>query len=297
MIAPRYKVNRIIQIDVTNRCDLSCSNCTRNLKYHPERYDMSPETFRLACRVLNKALPMFVKGIFGGNPCIHPQFNLLCEIMREEIPDQSKRGLWTNHLRGNGEVVRATFYPDGYCNFNAHAVAGAVVEFDRWMPNKIIPESRSRKAWHSSVLVAIKDFVGTSELPDEAAMWDRINNCDIDRDWSPCVIEINGQPYLYSCEVQAGFDLMYAENNGVLLTEESVNAGIETFKHQYERWCPNCGVAMKLKGHEDMDYTDDISISHQQMVQLRAPYRKTVLHASLDVDRCTVATDYERRVS
>ena len=34
-----------------------------------------------------------------GN-CSHPHFDALCEILQEEVPDQAKRGLWTNKLLG-----------------------------------------------------------------------------------------------------------------------------------------------------------------------------------------------------
>ncbi len=296
MIAPGYKKSRIIQIDVTNRCDLRCSNCTRMLAHHPTRYDMSPAVFRETCRVLNAALPDFVKGLFGGNPALHPEFDKLCAIMREEIPDQHRRGLWCNHLRGHGPVARETFWPDAYFNLNAHTIPGAVAEFEKWLPGKIIPESRHKRALHSPTMVAIKDFVGTPEIPDDAAMWKKIDGCDINREWSGIVIEHAGAPYLYACEIHGAFDLVSGENNGVRLTVESARACVERFEHQYRRWCPGCGIALRLRGHQDLDETDDVSPSNLGLIH---PTRRrlTVLHENLEAPRCEVATDYERRVS
>jgi len=299
MIAPGVKPSRIIQIDITNRCDLRCSNCTRMLAHHQQRYDMSPEVFRQTCRVLNTALPHFVKGVFGGNPCLHPRFEDLCKIMMEEIPDQRARGLWTNHLRDKGWAAQAAFWPSAYFNLNAHTVPEAAQEFDRWLPGKMIPESRTQRAWHSPTLVAMSDFVGTADLPSEAALWAAVDQCDIDRNWSGIVIEHDGAPYLYACEVQGAFDLLYQENHGVPLTEASAQAGIDLFRHQYARWCPGCGIPMRLPGHLDLEETDDVSAHHRELLQIGIRTRRATVEArpgELPL-RIGEATDYERRRS
>src|SRR6185503_15593991 len=76
----------IICIDVTNRCDLQCSNCTRLLAQQRRKWDMTPDNFRLALRSLGGFDGVIA--MIGGNPCIHPQFPELCRIFAEEIPEQ-----------------------------------------------------------------------------------------------------------------------------------------------------------------------------------------------------------------
>jgi hypothetical protein len=300
---PGHKKNRVIQIDVTSRCDLRCSNCTRHLA-HVDRYDMSPAVFRETCRILNRALPTFIIGMFGGNPMLHPQAEQLMEIMQEEIPEAWRRGLWCNHLRGHGAAA-ARCFAGGYLNLNAHNVPEAAAEFDQWFPGRMINESRphadgGRSARHAALLTAIQDFVGTAEIPDANAMWKRIAACDYDREWSGCVIELGGKPLLYSCEIQSAFDLMYRNQAGfvpvgVELSDESAIAGINTFAHQYFKWCPRCGAGLKLAGQLDCADTYDVSKTHLPLVQLRVK-RKTVLHESLaGAARCELSTDYERR--
>jgi hypothetical protein len=254
---------------------------------------MTPAVFEETCRILNRSLPNFVVGMFGGEPTLHPKFEELCDIMIREIPEQRRRGLWTSHLHGKGAKAKETWFPSGFFNLNAHCVPSAIAEFDEWLPGKMIGASRDRPAVHSATLVAIKDFIGTREIPTKAAMWERIATCDIDRDWSGAVIEREGKPYLYSCELHSGFDLAYDENNGVLLTDDSIKGDLALFANQYRRWCPNCGVALRLKGHQDSEDTDDVSNSHLQLVQLRQK-RKFELHENLSASRCEVATDYER---
>jgi len=94
-----------IQIDVTNRCRRTCSNCTRLLAHARERFCMSPWAFRQACAAVHtfpdhstpdrNGRPKVI-GMIGGEPLLHPEFPELCEIMAEEIPDRRHRGLWTS---------------------------------------------------------------------------------------------------------------------------------------------------------------------------------------------------------
>lgn len=42
----------IICIDITNKCDLDCSNCTRLLVNQDKYWEMTPENFRMAVRSL-----------------------------------------------------------------------------------------------------------------------------------------------------------------------------------------------------------------------------------------------------
>ena len=50
MCAPAQK--GVICVDVTNKCDLACSNCTRLLANQETLWEMSPDNFRTAVRSL-----------------------------------------------------------------------------------------------------------------------------------------------------------------------------------------------------------------------------------------------------
>ena len=41
---------KIICIDITNKCDLACSNCTRLLANQAHFWDMTEENFKIAVR-------------------------------------------------------------------------------------------------------------------------------------------------------------------------------------------------------------------------------------------------------
>jgi len=105
MLSP-YEM-QIIQIDITNKCDLACSNCTRLLENQNNFWEMTPENFRLAVRSL-KGFPGII-GMMGGNPAMHRDFKELCDIFVEEVPNKNQRGLFTNNIFKHADVAKKVF--------------------------------------------------------------------------------------------------------------------------------------------------------------------------------------------
>ena len=77
---------KIICIDITNKCDLGCSNCTRLLENQDAFWEMTPENFRMAVRSLAD-YPGIV-AVIGGNPVMHRNFSELCKIFIDERPNK-----------------------------------------------------------------------------------------------------------------------------------------------------------------------------------------------------------------
>jgi uncharacterized radical SAM superfamily Fe-S cluster-containing enzyme len=105
MLSP-YEM-QIIQIDITNKCDLACSNCTRLLENQNNFWEMTPENFRLAVRSL-EGFPGII-GMMGGNPAMHRDFRELCDIFVEEVPNKNQRGLFTNNIFKHADVAKKVF--------------------------------------------------------------------------------------------------------------------------------------------------------------------------------------------
>lgn len=287
-------VRPVIQIIATNRCDVfHCSNCTQNLVHQRERFFMSVENFRLACESL--ADYPGVVGLFGGNPCTHPEFAELCRIMRETLP-RRRRGLWTNNVLGHAAVIRETF---GYFNLNAHGNAAHAEQMRREViaPLRRHPEvnqpslevwGTTRENWHAPVLVAGKDVIG-----DEAALWASIETCDINRRWSGAVTQRGGELRAYFCEVAASFANMYGEDGGLEVEPGWWRRPMGDFAAQARRWCPDCGVYLRLKGHRDLEFTDDVSKTHLVQLGVSAG-RTTAIHESIAGEpRTHESTDYQ----
>lgn len=287
MKAPTDKRNDTIQILVTRRCDLYfCSNCTQILPFRKDPLDMSLDVFRKAVRSLEGWPGVY--GIFGGNPCSHPRFPEICEILAQEVPNRRQRGIWTNNLLGHGQIVRDTFYPQGRFNLNAHCDMKAAAEIDKWLPGKIIRSSTNRQSWHSPILMSWQDVGLTRE--EWVALRER---CDINLRWSAAIMERDGQPYAYFCEVAGALDGVRGENNGIPAVPGWWRWKMDKFWSQVEQCCDRgCGIPLKCKGHLDRQDTYDYTEAFADHVAKK--HKKVTLekHDSLP-ETTEQPTDYQ----
>lgn len=249
MRAPRNM--HIICIDVTSKCDLACSNCTRLLANQDKTWDMTPENFRLALRSLKDYFGIIA--MLGGNPCMHPKFPELCRIFVEEIPNRLQRGLWTNNPFKHEKLCEETF---GTFNLNAHGAKRALDPIKRMTDhaqrNGAIVWTYMGNSVHAPLLTAVKDI-----YRDEETMWDKISKCEINRDWSASIVQnAQGELRAYFCEVAAAFDLARGGDHGHAVAPGWWNAKIEAFQDQIKTFCPGCGVPAKQKGVKDSDEKD-----------------------------------------
>ena len=258
----------IICIDVTNKCDLACSNCTRLLENQDSHWDMTPENFRAALRSLKGYWGVIA--MIGGNPCMHPKFKELCEIFVEEVPNRMQRGLWTNNFFKHKDLCVETF---GTFNLNSHGAERAEGPLEELAQ---AARQRGGLVWnykgnsqHAPILTAIKD------LYPESTMWQMITECDINREWSASIVQVNGDIRAYFCEVAASFDLARGEDHGHPVVEGWWKQGIEDFADQIGHFCPGCGVAAKQKPVLDSEEVDCVTESNLDL--MKKP-KRTVLY-------------------
>lgn len=257
----------IICVDVTNKCDLHCSNCTRLLKNQTSFWDMTPDNFRLALRSLRGFHGVIA--MIGGNPCVHKQFPELCQIFSEEIPIKSQRGLWSNNLFDYEQLVADTF---GFFNLNPHNDQRGRKSLERL--KKLIPQINffNGHSHHSPLLTAVQDL-----YPDKAEMWGQISTCDINRQWSATLLQNNGELRAYFCEVAGSFDLARGEDNGHPVVEGWWNKPLQDFTSQVKKFCPGCGVPARLKGHLDVEEIDTYSRSNAKLAEQSLRKRRKII--------------------
>lgn len=274
---------KIICVDVTNKCDLACSNCTRLLENQEANWDMSPENFRLALRSLSDYPGVIA--MIGGNPCMHPQFEALCRIFAEEIPEKSRRGLWTNNFFKHQEIAREIF---GTFNLNSHGNKRGIKSLS---PFKDISWYHEGHSEHSPLLTAIRDF-----FPEDV-MWEKISQCDINQNWSATIIQINGRLRCYFCEVAASFDLARGEDHGFEVAAGWWKRSIGDFSEQIRHFCPTCGVPAKFAGVADHEEIDMYSESNRN-IALKSLGKKRKIIEIKTMEQLNVSshkvTDYSR---
>jgi len=259
----------IICIDVTNKCDLACSNCTRLLENQDAFWEMTPDNFRKALQSLKGYFGVIA--MIGGNPCMHRDFEELCRIFQEEVPNKLQRGLWTNNYFKHRTIIEETF---GTFNLNSHGEARAeanLLDLHKTVSgNGALSWFYGGHSEHAPLLTAVKN------LFPEKEMWERISNCDINKEWSASIVQNKGELRVYFCEVAASFDLARNEDHGQPVTDGWWKSVARDFEDQIKRFCPGCGVPAKQKGSKDKDEIDTYTASNAD-IALKKKGRKAVL--------------------
>jgi len=229
---PIYETG-IIHIDVTNACNMTCSNCSRFVGHHTKTFLMDLETVEKALKSL-KGFPGKV-GLMGGEPTIHPDFYEICKLYQKYIPDKNKRGLWTNGMNWDKyeDIIKETFFYKDIV-YNDHTEPEAV---------------------HQSLLVAAKDVV-----EDEKYMWELIDNCWIQDRWSASITPKGA----FFCEVAAAQDYLFDGPGGYDLEEGWWNKEVSEFQDQVKDFCGNCGAAVPMPRIKSQENYEFVSSSVQE---------------------------------
>lgn len=215
-----------IQIEITNACHNTCSNCTRLCGHHMKPYFMSMP-------MVKKAIDSMVgypkmTGIMGGEPLLHPQFKEICGYLKSKIPKE-QCGLWTCLPKGKEdyrEIICETF---GNIFINDHTKSDIL---------------------HAPVLVA------SEEVP--LAGWQKdylINKCWVQNTWSASINEKGA----WFCEVAAALaTLLDVAGLGWDVETGWWGRSPQHFISQMSM-CHYCGCAMPLAHRSSTDEVDDIS--------------------------------------
>ncbi len=305
MVAPgarrpgKYR-DGVIQIHITRACDLACFNCTQGSNFGGKPTFITPDQFEEA--VLSLKGYFGVVGVFGGNPAMHPDFDLLCAILRKHVPFEH-RGLWCNNPRGWGRDMRATFDPS-VSNLNVHLSRAAYNEFKRDWP-ECSPVGLTQDSRHAPVLVAMKDVI-----QDESRIWELISGCDINQHWSAMIGVFRGQLRAWFCEVAGAQAMLHQDepdypDTGMDLKGCYIDSrpaqwwqmGMSHFTRQVRKHCFDCGVPLRGRGELAQSATgsEQVSATHAGIARskrLGRPVQVVDNVEQLGVERLQKITKY-----
>lgn len=253
----------VIQVWVTRACDNACFGCTQGSNLGGKPGFITPDQFRAALESLRGYFG--VVGMFGGNPALHPQFESLCEMMRQTVPYQ-QRGIWCNNpvTVRNAETMAKTFNP-AHSNLNVHLNREAYDKFKAGWP-QCSPVGLDRDSRHSPVHLAMKDVIA-----DEGTRWDLISRCDINQHWSAMIGVFRGELRAWFCEVAGAQAILHQDDpdypdTGIKFATMQRpdywwRADMKSFALQVRKHCHECGVP--LRGHGELAMSDDPNAREQ----------------------------------
>lgn len=218
---------QVIQIDITNACHRSCSNCTRFCGHHKQPFFMDLPTFRRAVDSLVD-FPGMV-GIMGGEPLLHPEFPEMARYLRDTIRRKERRGLFTTlppHRMKHAELIREVF---GHMSLNDHA---------------------SNRVLHQPVLVASEEVVA-----DPVERERLIDNCWVQLYWSASITPKGA----FFCEVAAAMSQLFDGSPGWPVEPGWWRRGPADFTEQRREFCNKCGCSVPLKRRPSTEEVDDVS--------------------------------------
>jgi hypothetical protein len=227
-----------IQIEITNACDHSCSNCTRLVGHHVKPYFMEFDQFKQAVDSLAD-FPKMV-GVMGGEPLLHPEFEKFCEYIVTKIP-MGRLGLWSGFPKGKEhyrDIILKTF---GNVFLNDHSRTDIL---------------------HGPVLVASEELPGEQWLKDYM-----IDHCWVQNSWSA---SINPRGAFF-CEIAAALSMLTKDGVGWPAEPGWWHRTPKNFVEQMERYCKMCGAAMPLNQRPSCEGIDDISPKMLERLKTTSP--------------------------
>ncbi|MFH1325861.1 MAG: radical SAM protein [Candidatus Falkowbacteria bacterium] len=222
---PIYRMP-VIHIEITNGCNLQCSQCTRFVGHHPKPFFMDLDMVTKAINSLKGYTGQI--GIMGGEPTLHPQFKEICELMQKLVPNKRQRSLWTNGFKWEKykDIIEQTFDKD-LILYNDH--------------------KDMEVGKHQPLLVAAEEILDDKEL-----MWRLIGNCWVQWRWAASITPKGG----FFCEVAAALDHLFDGQGGFPIESGWWNKNPNEFLDQVKRYCTRCSGAIPMErvdAHADYD--------------------------------------------
>ena len=241
---------KIIQIDITNACMYSCSNCTRFCGQHPKPFFMELETFRRAVDSL--AGFAGIVGIIGGEPTLHPQFDQIVDYFAAQVPEPRPYAFVEQPVDSFSAYARVVKYQRGRRRGLFTSLGNAYYrhfeQIQDVFPYQSINDHQSINT-HQAILVTRKEL----GIADEE--WFHLrDNCWIQNLWSASITPKGA----FFCEIAACLDMLFNGPGGWPIEPGWWKRTPADFADQLH-WCEMCSVALKVPTMEATRQTDIVS--------------------------------------
>ena len=241
---------KVIQVEVTNACAHSCSNCTRFCGQHAKPFFMDLDTFRRAIDSLEGF--QGVVGIIGGEPTLHPQFDQLLDYYAAKIPEPRPYSFIRQPVAAFHEYSRMVKYQRGRRRGLFSSLGnGYYRHFEQiqdTFPYQSINDHSSVNT-HQAILITRKEL----GIPDREWFTLR-DNCWIQNLWSAAITPKGA----FFCEIAGSLDMLFGGPGGWPIEPGWWKRKPRDFADQLH-WCEMCSVALKVPTMEAARRTDIVS--------------------------------------
>lgn len=263
-----------IQIDITNACNMQCSNCTRFCGNHKKVFFMDFDTFKRAVDSMDGFDG--VTGIIGGEPTLHPEFERMAGYLRKKFGKPSgddallypqKDFIHSIHQRefASGMLHERS---DGSHFIKKHG-AGLWSNMSRTYRKyyEVIQDTFSveylndhlNPSYHQPGLFSRKDL----NIPDNE--WIELRDkCWIQNTWSATITPKGA----FFCEIAGALDMLFNGPGGWKIEPGWWKRKPEDFGDQLH-WCELCGFALEGRTftRDSQEETDDVSPRLYEMLK------------------------------
>jgi hypothetical protein len=241
---------KVIQIELTNACHRSCSNCTRFCGEHSKPFSMEMDTFKKAVDSM-EGFPGIL-GVMGGEPTLHPQFGEMMDyyaarideprpaaFIADPIPSFQDYGRLIKYMRGRKRGLWSALGPGYYKHFE---------QIQDIFPYQNLNDHQAVNT-HQAILVTRKEL----GIPDEE--WHKLrDNCWIQNLWSASITPKGA----FFCEIAGSLDMLFDGPGGWPIEPGWWKRKPSEFGEQLN-WCEMCSVALKMPANNANDETDIVS--------------------------------------
>ena len=270
----------IIEIDITNVCGRTCSNCTRFCGHHKQTFTMDFDTFKQAVDSLDGFKGRI--GIIGGEPTLHPQFEKFADYMRskrvnapvrhfrEPVEDILQYILKKMDISGRDETVLCSSLVESYYR-NMEVISDTF--------RSAVLNDHENKSMHQALLMARKEL----GIADEEWLAKR-DACWIQNTWSATITPKGA----FFCEVAGSLDMLFDGPGGWPVEPGWWKRNPEDFGDQLH-WCEMCSGCLDVPKRLSNDGRDDVTPGiFEKLKKLGSPKAlrgECVIHAPQDYDK------------
>ncbi len=246
---------KVIQIEITNACLHSCSNCTRFCGHHRKPFFMDWLSFERAVDSLQGYDGII--GLMGGEPLLHPEFErMTIYLSKQHGMDRSMPPIYKPvddfistviSRQSANMVLNRCKGPGLWTSMPARYYKHYELIQDNFLFQNL--NDHCNPSYHQPMLIARQDL----GVPDE--QWIKLrDDCWIQNCWSASITPRGA----FFCEMAAALDTLFDGPGGWPIEPGWWKRTPDDFTDQLH-WCELCGAALETTRRNANDEVDDVS--------------------------------------